>query len=116
MIIGAHAIIYSKDANADMAFFRDILKLTSIDAGNGWLIFALPPAELAIHPSTADVKHELYLMCDAIEAFVQDMAKVGVNCGPIQAQRWGKLTEITLPGGSTIGVYQPLHERPEPVK
>jgi len=116
MIIGTHAIIYSKDSTADMAFFRDVLKLTNIDAGNGWLIFALPPAELAFHPSTTDVKHELYLMCEDVDAFIQEMAKYGVLCGPVQAQRWGRLTELTLPGGSTIGVYQPHHERPEPVK
>ena len=113
MITGAHAIIYSKDANADLAFFRDVLKLTNVDVGNGWLIFGLPPSELAVHPSPDNDKHELYLMCDDINAFVQEMAASGIHCSPVQDQGWGLLTQLTLPGGGGIGVYQPRHARPE---
>jgi hypothetical protein len=116
MITGAHAIIYSKDSAADMAFFRDVLKLTNVDAGNGWLIFGLPPSEVAVHPSSTDDKHELYLLCDDIEAFTGEMKKAGINCGPVQNQRWGQVTELTLPGGGKLGVYQPRHARPEPMK
>ena len=116
MINGVHCIIYSKDSQADMAFFRDILKLTNVDAGRGWLIFGLPPSELAVHPSDDETKHELYLMCDDIHFFVKQMADAGIACGPVQDLRWGQLAELVLPGGGKIGVYQPRHPRPEPVQ
>jgi len=116
MITGAHSIIYSKDSKADLAFFRDVLQLTNVDVGNGWLIFGLPPSELAVHPSSTDNKYELYLMCDDVEAFVRKMAESDIHCGPIQNQGWGQLTELTLPGGGKLGVYQPRHARPEPIK
>lgn len=112
MITGAHAIIYSKDSQADLAFFRDVLKLTNVDVGNGWLIFALPPSELAVHPSSENDKHELYLMCDDIGIFIQQMAASGIQCSPVQDQGWGLLTQLTLPGGGSLGVYQPRHARP----
>ncbi len=112
MISGAHSIIYSAKADADRAFFRDVLGLAHVDVGGGWLIFALPPAEVAVHPSDRDDKHELYLMCDDIEAFVGKMKARQIACTPVTNQRWGLLTKLTLPGGGSIGVYQPRHARP----
>lgn len=113
MINGAHAIIYSRNAEADRAFFREVLKFSSVDAGGGWLIFGLPPAEVAVHPSDENGVHELYLMCDDIEAFQRDMKKQGVKCGAVRRERWGLLTDVMLPGGGKLGVYQPLHARPD---
>jgi hypothetical protein len=115
MIIGAHAVIYSTDAHADRAFLKDVLHLDGVDVGEGWLIFSLPPAELAVHPSQKNDIHELYLMCDDVQAFLAEMQEHGVSCGPVQEQPWGLLTQVTLPGGGTLGVYQPRHRRPEPV-
>ena len=115
MITGVHTIIYSKNAEADKAFFRDVLKLTNVDVGHGWLIFGLPPAELAVHPSTDSEHHEIYLMCDDINLCVQQMSEYRVACSEIQDQGWGLLTQLTLPGGGKIGVYQPRHARPEPM-
>jgi hypothetical protein len=109
MINGAHVIIQSRDAEADRAFFRDVLRYTSVDAGHGWLIFALPPAEVAVHPSDANDAHELFLMCDDVHAFVDDMKTHQVPCSPVEEQRWGSITRLTLPGGGTLGVYQPKH-------
>lgn len=114
MIYGAHISIHSKDAGADRAFFRDILKYDSVDAGHGWLIFALPPAELAVHPSDESATHELFLMCEDVQAFIGAMAEKKVKCSPIDEQRWGSITRLTLPGGGTLGVYQPKH--PSPLK
>lgn len=114
MISGAHSIIYSAKADADRAFFRDVLGLTHVDVGGGWLIFGLPPAEVAVHPSDGNDKHELYLMCDDIEAFVGKMKARQIACTPVSNQGWGLLTELTLPGGGSIGVYQPRHARPSP--
>lgn len=115
MITGTHTIIYSKNAEADKAFFRDVLKLTNVDVGHGWLIFGLPPSELAVHPSSDSEHHEIYLMCEDINIFVQQMIEQKVTCSEIQNQGWGLLTELTLPGGGKLGVYQPRHARPEPV-
>jgi hypothetical protein len=112
MIIGAHAVIYSTNPEADRAFFRDVLQLPNVDVGGGWLIFALPPAEVAVHPSDRNDVHELYLMCDDIEALVGQMNKRGIECAPVQDQGWGLLTQITLPGGGKLGAYQPRHARP----
>lgn len=112
MLTGAHAIIYSSNADADRAFFRDVLKLENVDVGGGWLIFALPPAEVAVHPATGHGRHELYLMCDDVQAFVAGMKKHGIACGAVKNERWGLLTELTLPGGGNLGVYQPRHSRP----
>jgi hypothetical protein len=112
MIIGAHSIIYSANAKADREFFRNVLKLSNIDVGDGWLIFGLPPSEIAIHPANKSGLHELYLMCKNVGTFVKRMEKHGIACSPIRTQRWGLLTELTLPGGGTIGVYQPRHTRP----
>ena len=115
MITGAHAIIYSKNPDADRAFLRDVLKLTNVDVGGGWLIFGLPPAEVAVHPSDKNDVHELYLMCDNVEAFVADMQKHNVVCDAVKDEGWGVLTHLTLPGGGKLGVYQPRHARPQPM-
>ena len=112
MIDGAHSIIYSKDPDADRAFFRDVLKLPHVDVGGGWLIFELPPAEHAVHPSEQNQSHELYLMCADINAFIAAMKRHNIPYDEVQDQRWGKLTHIVLPGGSTLGVYEPRHPRP----
>jgi hypothetical protein len=116
MIIGAHSIIYSKNPDADRAFLRDVLRLTGVDAGEGWLIFGLPPAEVAVHPSDRNNLHELYLMCDDVEAFAEDMNKQNIPCSPVQDRGWGLLTQVTLPGGGRLGIYQPRHARPTPMR
>ncbi|HET7465058.1 MAG TPA: extradiol dioxygenase [Candidatus Dormibacteraeota bacterium] len=108
MITGAHAIIYSRDAEADRAFIRDVLGFSSVDAGDGWLIFALPPAEVALHPAETGGKHELFLLCDDIEAAA---ARLGIT-EPISEQRWGRLVHLKLPSGAELGLYQPKHARP----
>jgi catechol 2,3-dioxygenase-like lactoylglutathione lyase family enzyme len=112
MINGAHVVIYTKDAEADRAFFCDVLKFPSVDAGHGWLIFAMPPAEAAFHDSESNDKHELYLMCDDITATLKDLASKKVKVSEVTEQRWGKLATFTLPGGGKIGVYQPKHPSP----
>ena len=109
MITGAHVLIHSTDAAADRAFFRDVLGFRHVDAGDGWLIFALPPSELALHPDEANGKHEVMLMCDDLEGTVRDlrMRKVLVDA-PLETD-WGYVVNITLPGGGTLGLYQPKH-------
>ena len=109
MITGAHVIVYSKDAEADRAFFRDILRFPAVDAGQGWLIFALPPTEGAFHPSEKNGLHELYFMCDDLKATMASLKVKKVKCGPVQEVRWGSLTTISLPGGGKIGLYRPKH-------
>jgi hypothetical protein len=109
MISGAHVIVYSKNAEADRAFFRDVLKLKSVDAGHGWLIFALPPAEAAFHPTDENCLHELYFMCDSLTAEMASLAKKGVKCSEVQEARWGSITKMQLPGGGEVGLYQPKH-------
>ena len=111
-ITGAHAVIYSTNAEADRAFLRDVLGFSSVDAGEGWLIFALPPSEVAVHPAKENDQHELYLMCDDANAFVAEMQQRGVTCAPVFNAGWGLLTKITLPGGGKLGVYEPRHARP----
>ena len=112
MITGAHAIIYSTNPDADRAFLRDVLTFSHVDLGHGWLIFALPPAEVAVHPGSRNEVHELYLMCDDIEVFMKRMAEHKVTCSAIQSMGWGLLTKVELPGGGKLGVYQPRHARP----
>jgi hypothetical protein len=114
MIIGAHSIIYSTNPDVDRAFIRDVLKFPSVDVGGGWLIFGLPPAEVAVHPSDKNDVHEFYLMCDDVNAFIAEMEKRGVASYPVQNEGWGLLTQVTLPGGGKLGIYQPSHARPEP--
>jgi hypothetical protein len=116
MIVGAHSIIYSADPEADRAFLRDVLKLTHVDVGGGWLIFGLPPAEVAVHPSSKNDIHEFYLICDDVEALVAEMGQRKVACAPVTDQRWGLLTHISLPGGGKLGVYEPRHARPKAMK
>jgi hypothetical protein len=112
MLTGAHSIIYSKNPEADRAFFRDVLRLPNVDVGHGWLIFGLPPSEVAVHPADGHNRHELYLMCDDIDAFVAQMNAAQVPCSPVKDQGWGLLTQLALPGGAELGVYQPRHARP----
>ena len=112
MFIGAHTIIGSTDAEADRAFLRDILGLESVDVGGGWLIFALPPAELAVHPGK-NGRHELYLMCADLDATLTELRRKGVRIGDeIHDEPWGRLATMTLPGGSELSIYQPRHPSP----
>ena len=111
-IRGAHIILFSKDSEADRNFFRDVLQAPFVDAGHGWLIFALPPAEVAVHPADDNDRHELYLMCDDVHGFVTEMRGKDVDCAEVHEERWGSLTKVALPGGGTIGVYQPKHPSP----
>lgn len=115
MISGAHVIVYSSNPEADRAFFRDTLHLAHVDAGEGWLIFALPPAEVAVHPADKNNVHELYLICEDVNAFVASMHERGIACSAVSDRGWGLLTVVTLPGGGHLGVYQPRHERPASV-
>ncbi len=112
MINGAHVIVYSKDAEADKAFLKNVLKFRNVDIGHGWLIFALPPSEMAVHPSDENDMHELYFMCDDLDAEMASLKKSGVAFEPVTMQPWGRLTRIRLPGGGQVGLYQPRHERP----
>jgi hypothetical protein len=112
MIFGAHVVLYSKDAEADRLFFKNILGLSWVDAGHGWLIFALPPAEVAIHPAQENGRHELYLMCENLSAEMASLAGKGIECSPPEEARWGSVTSIELPGGGLLGLYQPRHKSP----
>ncbi len=110
MINGAHVVVYSADADADRDFFRDVLGFAHVDAGGGWLIFKLPPAEMALHPTEGDPSHEMFLMCDDVEATMAELAAAGVECTrPVSEERWGLVTSFRLPGGGRVGLYQPLH-------
>jgi catechol 2,3-dioxygenase-like lactoylglutathione lyase family enzyme len=119
MIIGAHVLLYSRNPEADRAFFRDVLEFPAVDAGGGWLIFALPPAEVAVHPGTGDsvqphAGHDLlgavlYLMCDDLEGFIKSLEARNVACAPVTEASWGRSTSIRLPSGGEIGLYQPTH-------
>jgi hypothetical protein len=113
MITGAHSIIYSTDAEADRAFLRDVLKLTNVDVGHGWLIFGLPPAEVAVHPSEKNDVHEFYLMCDDVGEFIEEMKERKIVTGAVQDAGWGLLTHVMLPGGGKLLIYEPRHARPE---
>jgi hypothetical protein len=104
MIVGAHSIIYSTNPDADCVFFRDVLNLPHVDVGDGWLIFGLPPSEVAVHPSDKNDVHEFYLMCEDIEALVLEMKRRNLTCGPVQNQGWGLLRQLTLPGGGKLGI------------
>ena len=109
MIFGAHVVVYSKDPTADRAFFREVLGTSFVDAGHGWLIFALPPAELAVHPAEEHARHELYFMCDDLTSEISALQEKGVGCSAVQEARWGSITKIRLPGGGEVGLYQPNH-------
>jgi hypothetical protein len=113
MIIGAHAVLASKNPEADHAFFKDVLGLSSVDAGGGYRIIGLPASEASIHKSDGDIpQHELYLLCEDAEAFVSSMKERNVECGEVQDQGWGLVVRITLPSGAPLNVYQPRHARP----
>jgi catechol 2,3-dioxygenase-like lactoylglutathione lyase family enzyme len=113
MITGAHVVIFTKDAEGVRSFFRDVLGLPSVDAGGGWLIFALPPAELAAHPTDEQGNHELYLMCDDVHATVADLKNKGVEVSrPVSDEGFGLVTSIELPGGEELGLYEPKHPSP----
>src|ERR1700733_9876894 len=109
MILGAHVIVYSKDAEADRDFLRDVLGFPSVDAGHGWLIFALPPSEVAVHPAAQNDRHELYFMCSDLKAEMGRLQEKGVHCSEPHQERWGSITKIRLPGGGEVGLYQPKH-------
>ena len=110
LISGAHAMIFSRDPEADRAFFKDVLGFDSVDSGGGWLIFALPPTEVGIHPTDEPERHQLYLLCEDIETTARELERKGVPIKrPFDEARWGRVTEITLPGGGRIGLYQPKH-------
>jgi len=116
MITGAHSIIYSKNAEADRRFFRDVLKLTNMDVGDGWLIFGLPPPEVAVHPSKKNDVHEFYLMCDDLHAFIAKLKEHKIAFDPVHDEGYGLVTQLTLPGGGKLGVYEPRHARPKAMK
>jgi catechol 2,3-dioxygenase-like lactoylglutathione lyase family enzyme len=109
MITGAHVVLYTKDAEADRAFFRDVLGFKSVDAGHGWLIFALPPAEAAMHPAEHNDRAELYLMCADLKAEIAELVKKDVVFEEPRKERWGTVAMVRLPGGGKLGLYQPSH-------
>ena len=110
MINGIHALVYTKDADSVRTLFREVLKFPTVDAGHGWLIFALPPAELGIHPTEDEGRYELYLMCDDLETTVRELQGKGVHLArPVHDAGWGLVTALLLPGGGELGLYQPKH-------
>jgi catechol 2,3-dioxygenase-like lactoylglutathione lyase family enzyme len=109
MISGAHIVLYTNNPAADRAFFSDVLQLKSVDAGGGWLLFALPPAEASFHPSEENGLHELFFMCEDLHAEIISLAKKDVMCSEIEETRWGSIVKMRLPGGSDIRLYQPKH-------
>lgn len=111
MINGAHIVIYSKDMEADRAFLKDVLGFRHVDVGHGWLIFALPQAEAAVHPAEAE-SHELFLMCDDLDAEIRRLQSHSIACEEPDQLSWGRMTHIRLPGGGRLGLYQPRHARP----
>jgi hypothetical protein len=110
VINGVHALVYSREPEAVRALFRDVLGLASVDAGDGWLIFALPPAEVAVHPTEEAGHHELYLMCEDIDAVVLELGEKGIRCSPVEDQGWGLVTMVALPGDDELGLYEPRHD------
>jgi catechol 2,3-dioxygenase-like lactoylglutathione lyase family enzyme len=109
MIFGSHVIVFTRDAEADRNFFRDVLGLASVDSGGGWLIFEMPPSELAFHPTDDTPTNEIYLLCDDLAVEMERLAAKGVSFSPVDEERWGTVTRFTLPGGTSIGLYQPKH-------
>ena len=113
MITGTHVVAFSQDAEATRAFLRDVLELRSVDAGGGWLIFALPPAELGVHPTDGPPRHELYLMCDDLDATLADLAAKGVTpTRPPTDEGFGRVALLPVPGIGELGLYQPSHPTP----
>ncbi len=113
MITGAHSILYSNDPVADRNFLKDVIGFPHVDVGGGWLIFKLPPSELAVHPSEYSGKQEFYLICDDIDIFVDEMNAKNIPCSTVHEELWGRLVDITLPGGGLLGVYQASHDGPK---
>jgi hypothetical protein len=113
MIVGAHSIIYSTNPEADRGFLRDVFNLPNVDVGDGWLIFGLPPAEVAVHPSSKNNLYDFYLMLDDLKALLAELRRRDIPCGPVQDQGWGLLSHVTLPSGGKLGVYEPRHARPK---
>jgi catechol 2,3-dioxygenase-like lactoylglutathione lyase family enzyme len=111
MINGAHAMLFSKDPEGDRAFLRDVLEVPCIDSGGGWLIFKLPPSELGVHGGDNGF-HQLYFICDDVDAFISAVAAKGVTAGAVESEPWGRITYVPLPGGGRIGVYEARHARP----
>ena len=109
-------MVYSTDPDADRAFLRDVLRLPNVDVGGGWLIFGLPPSEVAVHPADENGRHELYFLVDDLKSFIAAMRKRSIPTSRVSVQRWGRITEVTLPGGGKIGVYEPSHARPPTVR
>ena len=116
MITGAHSILYSKSPEADRTFLRDVLGMPHVDVGEGWLIFGLPPSEVAVHPSAKNDVHEFYLIVEDVDVFVAALEERRIRCAPVQEMGWGRMTRITLPGGGKLGAYQPRHARPKSMK
>ncbi len=112
MFSGAHVVIYSKDADVDRAFFSEVLNLSNVDAGGGWLIFRLPPSEAAFHPADNGGKHELYLMCDDIKDLRTKLIEKRVTVSEVSDEGWGLLMHFDLPSGTSLGVYQARHTKP----
>ena len=113
MITGMHVILYSRHAEKVREFLGDVLALPSVDAGGGWPIFAAPPTDLAVHPTDGEPEHEVYLMCDDVNAVVARLAERGIQTdGPVSDRGWGLLTALVLPGGERIGLYEPRHASP----
>jgi hypothetical protein len=111
MIVGAHLVVFSEDTDADRAFFRDVFGWNMVDAGGGWLIFALPPAEAAVHPADrSDI--ELYLMSTDLAADMRTLESRGIRLSDVEVARWGSVTRFRLPGGAQVGLYQPTHPSP----
>lgn len=112
MINGSHVVLFSRDPEADRAFFAEVLEQPHVDAGGGWLIFKLPAAELAVHPSDGPAGHELYFMCDDVDATMRDLRAKGVEfTQDVSEERWGRVTRFRLPGGGEVGMYEPRHPR-----
>jgi hypothetical protein len=112
LITGAHVMIFTRDEDADRAFLRDVLEIPCIDSGGGWLIFKLPPAEMGVHGGDNNDVHQLYLMCEDLDAAIAALAAKGAQCSEPHAASWGRATSIALPGGGKIGMYEPRHARP----
>ena len=109
MIFGAHVIVFTRDAAADRDFFRDVLEMPNVDSGGGWLIFEMPPSEIAFHPTDDAPVNEIFLLCDDLGVEMERLAAKGVHFSPVDDERWGTVTRFTLPGGTLIGLYQPKH-------
>jgi catechol 2,3-dioxygenase-like lactoylglutathione lyase family enzyme len=113
MIQAAHVVLSSREPERLRAFFRDVRGFPSVDAGGGWLIFALPPAELAVHPEDGAARHQLYLMCDDLAETMKELTAKGVEfTQPVKELRWGRLAAFRLPDGEELYLYEAKHASP----